>query len=68
MKNIWQLKALYNGSLGIVRGLMFKENTSLPSRPYCILVEFDDFRGPSAVENLNRYIVPIVPETVQFDA
>ena len=31
------------------------------------LVEFDDYRGPSAVHNEGRCIVPIVPETIQFD-
>jgi hypothetical protein len=47
---------------------MFKENTAPPSQPYCILVEFDEYRGPSAVRNPDRCIVPIVAETVQFDA
>ena|ERR1700685_4386324 len=66
-KNVWQSKGLYNGSLGTVRGLVFRENTSPPSQPYCILVEFDDYRGPSAVHNERRCIVPIVPENIQFD-
>ena len=35
------------------------------SQPYCILVEFDDYQGPSVVEG--QMIVPIVAETVQFD-
>ena len=51
-----------------MRGLIFKENTSPPCRPYCILVEFDDYRGPLAVENPDRYIVRIVSETVQSNA
>lgn len=54
--------------LGIVHGLVFKENTSPPSQPYHILIEFDDYRGSSAVENQRRHIVPIVAETIQFDA
>jgi len=65
-KNVWQSKGLYNGALGTVRGLVFGENTAPPSQPYCVLVEFDDYQGPSAAEG--RRIVPIVPETVTFDA
>src|SRR5579859_1517778 len=65
-KNVWQSKGLYNGALGTVWGLVFRENAAPPSQPYCIFVEFDDYQGPSAVEG--RRIVPIVTETIQFDA
>src|SRR5271169_384096 len=66
-KNIWQSKGLYNGSLGTVQGLVFRENTAPPSQPYCILIEFDEYQGPSAVNNPGHRIVPIVAETIQFD-
>lgn len=65
-KNVWQSKGLYNGALGTVRGLVFNENTRPPSQPYCIIVEFDEYEGPSAVEGCR--IVPIIAETVPFDA
>ena len=61
-RNIWQSKGLYNGSLGTVRGLVMRDNVS---QPYCILVEFDDYQGPSVVEGW--MIVPIIAETVQFE-
>ena len=64
-KNVWQSKGLYNGALGTVRGLVFSNNARPPSLPSCVLVEFDDYQGPSAVEG--RRIVPIVTETVDFD-
>ena len=50
-KNVWQSKGLYNGALGTVRGLVFQANISPPSLPACILVEFDEYEGPSAVTN-----------------
>ena len=64
-KNVWASKGLYNGALGTVRGLVFRENVEPSSQPRCILDEFDDYRGPSAVPGHN--LVPIVPETAQFD-
>jgi ATP-dependent DNA helicase PIF1 len=66
-KNVWQSRALYNGALGTVRGLVFHANVLPPSLPACILVEFDEYDGPSAVTNSERPIVPIVPETAEFD-
>jgi ATP-dependent DNA helicase PIF1 len=66
-KNIWQSKGLYNGAFGTVRGLIYHGNTSPPSLPACVLVEFDEYEGPSAVTNSERPIVPIVPETAEFD-
>ena len=35
-------------------------------RPHLGIAQFDDYQGPSAVEG--RCIVPIVTETIQFDA
>lgn len=65
-KNVWQLKGLYNGSLGTVKGLMFRDGVSPPHQPYCILIEFDEYRGPAVVEDSPK-VVPIITETVQFD-
>src|SRR5579859_1555903 len=66
-KNIWQSRSLYNGSLGTVRGLVYYGEASTRGPPYCILVEFDEFRGPSAATNSDRCIVLIVPETAPFN-
>jgi ATP-dependent exoDNAse (exonuclease V) alpha subunit len=65
-KDIWQCEGLYSGALGTVRGLVFNENTHPPAQPYFILVEFDEYQGPSVVEG--RRIVPIIAEPVPFDA
>jgi len=64
-KNIWQMKGLYNGALGTVRGFVFADNTRPPVQPRCILVEFDDYQGPSVIPGIN--LVPIVTETIAFD-
>lgn len=66
-ENVWQSNGLYNGALGTVRGLVFHTNVSPPSLPACVLVEFDEYDGPSAVTNSERPIIPIVPETAPFD-
>jgi hypothetical protein len=65
IKNVWQTKGLYNGALGTVKGLLFRQGLKPPSQPYCVLVEFDDYSGPSAADG--HRLVPIVPEIAQFD-
>ena len=65
-RNVWQPKGLYNDAIGTVRGLLFNENICPPSQPICILIEFDDYCGPTMTPQ-NRNLVPIVPETVPFD-
>jgi len=64
-KNVWQPMGLYNGSLGTVCGLLFADGVQQPALPTCVLVEFDEYIGPSIVPN--RKIVPIMPERVVFD-
>jgi ATP-dependent DNA helicase PIF1 len=65
-KNIWQSKGLYNGALGTVKALVYREGNRQPdSLPICILIEFDEYTGPSIVPD--RKIVPIAPEAGVFD-
>ena len=64
-KNVWQPMGLYNGSLGMIRALLFADGVQLPALPTYALVEFDDYIGPSLVPG--RRIVPIVPDTAVFD-
>jgi hypothetical protein len=66
-KNIWNTKGLYNGSLGTVRGLIYTANRPASSPPSCILIEFDEYTGPSATRNSDRKIVPIVPVEGDID-
>ena len=66
-KNIWQSKGLYNGALGTVQALVYREGNHVSdSLPICVLVKFDDYTGPLIVPN--RKIMPIAPETGPFDA
>ena len=41
-----------------MRGIVFDDNVRPPSQPICVLVEFDDYCGPSLVPQCR--IVPIV--------
>jgi DNA replication protein DnaC len=46
--NLWTENGLVNGSLGIVRGILFKENEKPPDfEPEIILVEFINYKGPT---------------------
>ena len=64
-KSVWQPMGLYNGSLGMIRALLFTDGAQQPTLPTCALVEFDDYIGPSIVSG--GRIVPIVPDTAVFD-
>ena len=66
IRNVWQTKGLYNGALGTVRGLIYGEGKKPPTLPLCILIEFDNYSGPSVVPGRN--LVPIVLETIQFES
>src|SRR5436305_6336402 len=65
LKNVWQAKGLYNGALGTVRGILYADGRQPEGLPRAILVEFNDYIGPSIVPGQN--VVPIVPETITFD-
>jgi|SRR5947207_342938 len=64
-RNVWQTKGLYNGALGTVRAILYVDRWQPPALPRSVLVEFDDYIGPSIVPG--EKIVPITPETVSFD-
>ena len=64
-RNVWQTKGLYNGALGTVKAILYVNGLQHQGLPMCVLVEFDDYIGPSIVPG--EKIAPIVPETVSFD-
>jgi ATP-dependent DNA helicase PIF1 len=64
-RNAWQTNGLYNGALGTVNAILYFDGSRPSGLPRCVLVEFDDYIGPSIVPGEN--IVPIVPETISFD-
>ena len=52
---------LFNGSIGVVRGILyFNGRKSGDSLPDVVMVEFDKYTGPPFVP-YNRKLVPIVP-------
>ena len=57
--NLWVGGGLVNGTLGTVRYIVYSPDARPPSLPLFILVEFDQYRGPSVVDNL----FPFIPMT-----
>src|SRR5438477_2994460 len=64
-KNIWQPMGLYNGSLGMIKALLFTDSVQQPALLMCVFVEFDDYIGPTIVRG--QRIVPIIPDTAVFN-
>jgi ATP-dependent exoDNAse (exonuclease V) alpha subunit len=65
-KNIWQGKGLYNGAFGTVRAIKFADGQNASTLPLYVLVEFDDYTGPSVSPGHDR-LVPIAPLKIAFD-
>jgi len=59
-RNLWIQKGLCNGSMGYVTDIVYKEQHKPPSLPICIIVQFDNYTGPSFSKTIPR-LVPIVP-------
>lgn len=58
-RNLWTSKGLVNGALGVVKKIIFAENTRAPQdQPIAVMVEFANYFGP-----LIDGCVPIVPVT-----
>ena len=54
---------IMNGATGIVIDIIFKNNQHPPPLPVAVVVQFDDYRGPSFDET-RPSCVPICPVTV----
>ncbi|XP_066915540.1 uncharacterized protein [Clytia hemisphaerica] len=67
-RNLWPDVGLCNGSLGIVKDIIFQRNLLPPSLPIAVIVKFDKYTGPSFF-NEEDNCVPIVPivETLSDD-
>lgn len=62
--NISVSHGLVNGSIGTVRAIVFKEDELPPALPKYILVEFDNYKGPTLPSRPG--LVPIEPVTRSF--
>ena len=61
-RNLWSDAGLCNGSLGIVKDIIFQNDQSPPSLPMAVIVKFDKYIGPSFCEDVEK-CVPIIPIT-----
>ncbi|XP_066922146.1 uncharacterized protein [Clytia hemisphaerica] len=60
MRNLWTESGLCNGAMGTVCSIVFKDNETPPSFPIAVIVQFDQYSGPSFSE-LQQNLVPIPP-------
>ena len=66
-RNLWTEKGLCNGSMGIVKDIVYSEGDTPPLLPISVIVRFDtSYSGPSFLEN-ESFCVPIVPVTNTSD-
>ena len=64
--NLWPGVGLCNRATGKVLDIIYAENDSPPSSPISVIVQFDNYKGPSFVDTLPN-IVPICPITITPD-
>lgn len=62
--NLWVQCGLVNGSVGTVRGIVYKDGIRPPSLPLTVLVEFDKYQGPCLQPN---NVVPITCQTTHWN-
>ena len=62
-RNLWTTRGLCNGSMGVIKDLVFQEGDHPPLLPIAVIVQFaESYTDPSICVNEPR-CVPIVPET-----
>ena len=60
MANLWMKGGLVNGSMGIVRDIIFEEQGP-PYIPSVVFITFDNYEGPTINALDGTKVVPIVP-------
>ena len=65
--NLWSCAGLCNGATGKIIDILYQENHQPPDLPIAVIVQFDDYRGPSISETLPS-CVPICPITVSVQS
>ena len=58
---------LNNGSPGIVKAILYRENEAPPSFPMVVIVDFDNYTGPPWLQSYPTW-VPIVPVETRCDS
>jgi len=65
-RNLWTCKGLCNGSMGIVKDIVYQEGDAPPNLPIAVVVRFDSsYSAPSILSD--PFCVPIVPVTNTSD-
>ena len=59
-RNLWVKTGLCNGAMGFVKFLIYADNSSPPNLPIAVIVQFDEYTGPSFDASIPR-LVPITP-------
>ena len=64
-RNLWIKHGLCNGSMGYIKYVVYQEQQSPPSLPIAVIVQFDNYTGPSLLQNEEKLvaITPILAET-----
>lgn len=65
--NVWPEVGLCNGATGKVIDIIYAENNFPPMLPIAVVVQFDQYKGPSSISQL-PISVPICPITVTSQA
>ena len=69
-RSLWTEKGLCNGSMDIVREVIFKDQDLPPFLPVAIIVQFNAYTGPTfglAYQTDHEHYVPMVPIISQSD-
>jgi len=61
--NLWAGVGLCNGATGTLIDFIYKNNHQPPDLPIAVIVQFDNYRGPS-ISTIQPSYVPICPVTV----
>jgi PIF1-like helicase len=60
--NLWVERRLVNGSVGVVRAIIYAPGTRPPQLPQVVFVDFPDYTGP----RMPNGVVPITPRTFHW--
>ena len=67
-RNLWTDKGLCNGSMGVIKDIIYQEGNCPPLLPLAVIVKFDDtYTGPSMCSD-DPCCVPIVASTNVSDS